>query len=161
MGMRLDGFTPAEVESAKVWPTMSAYLRPDKGVPLTAHQEFLTKLTLGFWQEYSGMAHATFQGLMSTAMCYVTDKVAPEEQLQFEDAFESMLFIHITRVAAILLCILTEVQAHCRFGGARINERLHEIWNALLSVPEVKELSDLRYAKLMQDAGIRPDHEFN
>jgi hypothetical protein len=160
MGMRLDGFTPTEVESAKVWPTMSAYLRPDKGVPLTSHQEFLTKLTLGFWQEYSGIAHATFQGLMATAMCFVTDKIAPEEQPQFDDAFESMLFIHITRVAAILLCILTEVQAYCRFGGARINERLHEIWSALLRVPEVKELYDLRYANLMQDRGIRPDQEF-
>jgi hypothetical protein len=27
-------------------------------------------------------------------------------------------------------------------------------------VPEVKELYDLRYAKLMQDTGIRPDQEF-
>jgi hypothetical protein len=34
-----------------------------------------------------------------------------------------------TRVAAIFLCILTESQAHCRFPGARINERLHATWN--------------------------------
>jgi hypothetical protein len=44
------------------------------------------------------------------------------------------------RVAAILLCILTEVQAYCRFGETRINERLHKVWNALLKVPEVNEL---------------------
>jgi hypothetical protein len=161
MGMRVDGFTAADVDSAKLWPTMSAYLRPKKNVPLTPHQEFLTRLTLGFWQEYSGIAHATFQGLMSTAMCYVTDKVTPEEQPRFEDAVEAMLFIQVTRVAAILLCILTEVQAHCQFGGARINERLHEIWNALLKAPEVKELYDERYSKLMQDSGIRPDQEFD
>jgi hypothetical protein len=160
-GMRLDGFTAADVDSSKIWPTMSAYLRPEKNVPLTPHQEFLTKLTLGFWQEYSGIAHATFQGLMLTAMCYVTDKVPPEEELRFEDALESMLFIQMTRVAAILLCTLTEVQAHCRFGGARINERLHEIWNALLKAPEIKELYDERYSKLMQDKGIRPDKEFD
>lgn len=160
MAMRADGTTIAEVNSAKLWLTMSAYLRPEKNVPLTPHQQFLTKLTLGFWQEYSGIAHATFQGLMATAMCYVTDKVTPEEQSQFDDAVETMLFISMVRVAAILLCILTEVQAHCRFGGARINQRLHEASNALLQAPEVKELYDERYSKLMQDRGIRPDQEF-
>jgi hypothetical protein len=140
---------------------MSRYLKPDKGRPLTAHQQFLKKLTLGFWQEYSGIAHATFQGLMATAMCYVTDKVPPEEEPAFHDAVENMLFIGMVRVAAILLCILTEVQAHCRFGGARINERLHEVWNALLSASEVRELYDERYSKLMEDRGIRPDQEFD
>jgi hypothetical protein len=159
MAMRADGTTIAEVNSAKVWPTMSRYLKPN-GKPLTSHQQFLAKLTLGFWQEYSGIAHGTFQGLMATAMCYVTDKVKPEEQAQFDDAVDKMLFISVVRVAAILLCILTEVQAHCRFGGARINERLHEVWNALLKAPEVKELYDERYSKLMQDRGIEPDREF-
>jgi hypothetical protein len=67
---------------------------------------------------------------MSTA---ITDKVAPEEQHKFEDAIETMLFITMARIAAIRL--LTEVQAYCRFDGARINQRLHEIWDALLQVP--------------------------
>jgi hypothetical protein len=158
--MRANGFTDAEITTAKTWPTMSGYLRSDGKVPLTPHQQFLTKLTLGFWQEYSGIAHATFQGLMATAMCYVTDKVVPEEEAQFDDAVETMLFISMVRVAAILLCILTEVQAHCRFGGGRINQGLHEAWNALLQAPEVKELYDERNSKLMQDKGIRPDQEF-
>jgi len=32
-----------------------------------------------------------------------------------------------------------------------------KIWNALLPAPEVKELYDLRYAKLMADKGITPN----
>ena len=72
---------------------------------------------------------------MRTAMCYVPDKVKPEEENQFNDAVETMLFITMVRVAAILLCIVTEIQAHCRFGGANINKRLHEVWNALLKAP--------------------------
>jgi len=157
LGIRRDGFTSAEVESAKLWPTMSSYLRPENNVPLTPHQEFLTRLTLGFWQEYSGIAHATFQGLMSTAMCYITDKASQEEESQFDNAAESMIFIHVTRAAAILLCICTEVQAYCHFDGARINQRLHEIWDALLQVPEIKELYDERYSKLMLEKGIRSE----
>jgi len=39
-------------------------------------------------------------------------------------------------------------------GGARINERIHEVWNALLSTFTVKELYVNRYAKLMQEKGI-------
>ena len=48
-----------------------------------------------------------------------------------------LVSIHVPRAAAILLCTLTELQAHFRFKGARINERLHQIWSALLVVPDV------------------------
>jgi len=71
--------------------------------------------------------------------------------------FETMLSIHIPRIAAVLLCMLTEVQAYFRFDGAHIGQRLHQVWNALLPAPEVKELYDLRYGKLMSDKGINPD----
>jgi hypothetical protein len=64
--------------------------------------------------------------------------------------------IHIPRVAAILVCMLTEVQAHLRFDGARINQRIHEIWDALIVAPEVNELYDARYAQLMKDRSINP-----
>ena len=52
---------------------------------------------------------------------------------------------------------LTEVQAHFRFDGANINKRLHEVWNALIPVPEIKELYDASYAQLMKDKGITSD----
>ncbi len=157
-GMRSNGFTEAEVRAAKTWwPTLSAYLKDKGGTPLTPHQEFLKKLTFGFWQEYSGMAHATFQGLMPTAIFYIPKDLPHEERPQVDTASEIMISIHISRVAAVLLCMLTEVQAYFRFDGAHINQRLRRVWNALIPVPEIKELYDERYAKLMKDKGIDPD----
>jgi hypothetical protein len=152
-----DGFTESEVRSAKTWKTLSAYLMVKKGVPLTPHQEFLKKLTYGFWQEYSGMAHATFEGLLPTAMFYTSKDIPHEFRPQVEVGLETMISIHIPRLSAVLLCMLTEVQAYFRFDGARINQRLHEIWNVLLVAPEVKELYDERYAQLMKLRGITAD----
>ena len=77
-----------------------------------------------------------------------------EERPKIEEVSMGLIFGHMTRAAAILLCILTELQAFFRFDGARINARLHEVWNALLAAPEVKDLYDSRYAQLMKDKGI-------
>ncbi len=74
-----------------------------------------------------------------------------------DDAFEEMIAVHIPRMSAILLCTLTEIQASLKFDGAHINQRLHEIWNALLPAPEIKELYDERYAQLMMEKGIHAD----
>ena len=61
-------------------------------------------------------------------------------------------------LAGVLLCIVTELQAHFRFDddGARINQRLHAMWNALMPVLEIKKLYDKRYAQLMKDRHINP-----
>jgi hypothetical protein len=156
-GMGLDGITPEEVNAATIWPTLSRYLKPD-GKPLTQHQEFLKKLTFGFWQEYSGMAHATFNGLMPIAMFYTPDKIQHEDRDRFYNVnVEQMIATHVVRAAGVLLCMLTEVQAHFRFDGARINVRLHEVWDALLTVPEIKELYDGRYAEVMREKNITRD----
>jgi hypothetical protein len=152
-----DGLTVSAVREAKSWPTLSAYLRVKQNVALTPHQEFLKKLTYGFWQEYSGMAHGTFEGLLPTAMFYTVKDVPHEYRPKIEIGLETMIAIHIPRLAAVLLCMLTEVQAYFRFDGARINQRLHLVWNALLPAPEVRELYDERYAKLMSDKGINSD----
>lgn len=150
-GMRLDGFTESEVRNTRKWPTLSGYLRENTAP--TAHQDFLKRLTFGFWQEYSGMAHATFQGYLPIAI-FLNPKDLPHEQRSYVDAASGwVISLHISRVSAILLCMLTEVQAHCCFDGARINARLHEVWNALLPVAEIKELYD---AKLMQEKQIHP-----
>jgi len=152
--MRINNVTVVEAQTAKLWPTLSAYIRPKKNTRPTTHQDFLRALTFGFWQEYSAMAHATFQGLVPTAAFYTPSDIPHEERVQFHDVSEKMISMHIFRVAAILLCTLTEIQAHFRFEGARINERLHEVWDALIPALEVKELYDLRYAKLMKDTHI-------
>ena len=89
-------------------------------------------------------------------MFYMRDDVPYEGQKQFENISEQMISMHIFRVAGILLCILTEVQAYFRFDGARINQRLHETWKALLPVLEIRELFEKRYAQLMKDKGLDP-----
>lgn len=64
--------------------------------------------------------------------------------------------LHLSRAAAILLCIVTELQAYFRFedDGARIDERICEMWRVLMPAFDVGELYHERYQKLMADTGI-------
>jgi hypothetical protein len=156
LGMRRDGFRLDDVMGQKMWPTLGTYLRPRKNVPFTSHQLFLKHLTYGYWREYSEYSHGTFQGLMRTAMPYLERDLPIEERPKLEERSLLLIFQHIGRAAAILLCILTELQAHFRFDGARINARLCEVWEVLTSAPEIKDLFDSRYSQLMKDKGISP-----
>jgi hypothetical protein len=156
--IRTSGLTILQVQNAALWPTLSSYLKFNSKTPPTSHQQFLRNLTYGFWQEYSAMAHATFQGLMTTAIFYMAEEVPYEQQQKFETMTQRVIYLSMSRVAAILLCTLTEVQAYFRFEGARINQRLHQVWKALIPVLEIKELYDKRYAKLMEDRGIGEDN---
>jgi hypothetical protein len=157
--LKNDGFTETEVHQAEQWKTLGRYLRQEKGVPLTPHQEFLKRLTYGFWQEYSGMAHGAFEGLLVTGAFYVSKEVPHDFRPMIDTMLDNTISIHLPRMSAILLCMVTEVQAYFRFDGARINERIHQVWDALLQVPEVKELYDERYAQLMQTREItKPYH---
>jgi hypothetical protein len=60
--------------------------------------------------------------------------------------------------ATYLPLTVTELQAYLRFddSGARINERIHEVWNALMPTFTVKQLYDSRYRQLMEEKGINP-----
>jgi len=149
LSLRRDGLTTERVKNAKLWPTLSGYLRVKDNVPLTPHQDLLKKLTYGMWQEYSGMAHGTFQGLMATAVFYVP-KPPDADRESFQDISERAISMNIARVAAILLCIISEVQAAFQFEGARISQRLNQVWNALIPLPEIRELYDDRYAQLIR-----------
>ncbi|MGC2450323.1 MAG: hypothetical protein WA477_21920 [Candidatus Sulfotelmatobacter sp.] len=156
LGMRRDGFRLDEVLTQKRWPTLGTYLRATKDLPLTDHQLFLRNLTFGYWREYSEYSHGTFQGLMRIALPYLEHDLPIDERPKLEERSLLLIFDHMARAAAILLCILTELQACFRFDGARINQRLLEVWDVLQAAPEVKDLLDSRYEKLMQDRGIVP-----
>ena len=149
--MRANGFPEAEVRASKQWTTLGKYLRDN---PSASNAIFLKQLTLGFWREYSGMAHAAFHGLIPTAPFFSPRDIPVEQRAMFEAQADMMLSMHLLRVVGILLCTLTEVQTYFRFTDARINERLIEGWKSLLPALEVKEMYDLRYAKLMRDIGI-------
>jgi len=120
------------------------------------HQDFLKRFAYGNWREYSAMLHGAFEGLMPTAMYYVQDTMPHDDRPKIDEIFERVLFMHIGRAAGVLLCIVTEVQAYFKFDddGARINERIHEMWNALIPVAEIRELYDGHYDQLMKEKGI-------
>jgi hypothetical protein len=154
--IRRNGLDEATIRNEKrLWPTLSGYLRI-KNPSIVAHQDFLRSLTLGFWQEYSGISHATFQGLLPIGVLMAPKDLPIEFRPKVEDVSESLIALLLFRVAAVLLCIVTEIQASLKFDGARINERLHEIWNALQPAREVRELFDQRYEGLMKKAGLNP-----
>jgi hypothetical protein len=152
--IRRDGLKMSEVLSQPKWPTLGIYLQPGKGNVLTEHQRFLKTFTYGYWREYSEYSHGSFQGLMNTAMIYLVKDAPHEQRENIETKALSLMFHHMGRAAAILLCTLTELQIKFRFDGARINERLLEIWDVLVVAPEIKELHQLRYSDLMKRAGI-------
>ena len=152
--IRKQSFDLSEVLSTPTWPTLGRYLRPKKGVPPTPHQDFLRLLTYGPWREYSAMAHGGVEGLARVGLYYITDSLLHEQRDEFEAHHPKLLFMHISRAAAMLLCIVTEAQAYFRFDGARINERICEVWEVLKPGFEVKELYDRRYAQLMNEKGI-------
>jgi len=157
-GVRDSGFTLAEVLSKKwAWPTLGQYMKNKQAGGLTTpHQDFLRAFAYGGWREYSAMSHGTFEGLMPTAMYYVPDTMPHEDRPKIDETFPRVLSMHIGRAAGVLLCIITDLQAHFKFddSGARINERIHEMWTALMPVMEVKELYNGHYKTQMLSRGI-------
>lgn len=153
--IRKFGLKMADVLVQPAWPTLGQYInRREPGGSFTPHQDFLRSLLYGPWREYSAMAHGGFDGFTAVGVYFISDALPHEVREQFEDQNPRLLFMHIGRAAAILLCIVTEIQAHFRFDGARINERICEVWEALKPAFEVKELYDQRYRELMRAKGI-------
>jgi hypothetical protein len=152
---RNHGLTVADAIAEKEWPTLGKYIKsPQPGGTFTPHQEFLKTLLYGPWREYSAMAHGSSEGLLRTAVFYVTDSLPHEERPKLDDGHLRLLSKHIGQAAAILLCIVTELQAHFHFDGANIDERIHKMWSVLMPTFVVRELYSERYEKLMKDKHI-------
>jgi hypothetical protein len=154
MVMRREGFTDSQVRSTSDWPTLGRYLGGEKNTQLSSQQEFLKKFTFGFWKEYSAISHATFQALLPLGAFLAPKDLEHELRPRAEAELDRLISRHISRVAAVLLCMVTEVQAYCHFDGARINQRLQEIWGVLLPISEIGELHAGRYEQLMREKGI-------
>ncbi len=86
------------------------------------------------------------------------DSLPLEERSKIDEAYPTIVATHLARVAGVLLCIVTEIQAYFRFvdNGANINENIHKMWNALMPMFDVKELYSEHYRELMQARGINP-----
>lgn len=123
--IRSHGLTMAQVLAQSAWPTLGQYInRKQPGGTLTPHQEFLASLMYGPWRDYSAMAHGGSDGLTPIAVYFVPDSLQHEQRDEFETHHPRLLFMHITRAAAMLLCMVTEVQAYFRFDGAS-HQRTH------------------------------------
>lgn len=161
--IRGSGFDVTEVEKHQSWPTLGIYVgREGAGATLTEHQKFLKTFTHLGWRQYSALSHGSYEAFTGTlgnipiGAYYVTDFLPHENREKVEESYELFVSTHIGRAATVLLCLLTEVQAYCRFDGANINGRIAKIWEILLPRLEVKELYDSRYATLMRERGILP-----
>jgi hypothetical protein len=155
--IRSNGFSLTEVSEQQPWKTLGKYLS-DKGPggTLTPHQSFLKTFTYGMWREYSAMSHGGFEGLLDAAGFYTRDAQKHESRPKMDEAYPQIMSLHMSRAAAVLLCIVTEVQAYCLFDGANIGPRIHKVWNVLMPAFEAKELYDERYAQPMIDMDIKP-----
>jgi hypothetical protein len=121
LGFQVFSLDEAEVRATKSWPTLGKYLQTKgPGGALSPHQQFLKTFAYGMWREYSAISHGGFEGLLDAAGFYTRDAL-PHEQRDGMDAIHHRLMsFHMARAALILLCIVTEIQAHFRFTDANI-----------------------------------------
>ena len=89
-------------------------------------------------------------------MLYISDILPLEERPKLDEIYPVRLGTHMSQAAGVLISVVTELQAYFHFddNGARINERIHEAWKALMPTFTVKELYDMRYRQLMEDKHI-------
>jgi len=159
--IRMSGFAVDDVMKQPYWQTLGTYLNAKQpGGVLSDHQRFLGTFTHLEWRQYSALSHGAFEafagqiGSLPVGAYYMTDFFPHEMRPKIDETFELFLSTHIGRAATVLLSILTEIQAYCKFEGANINQRLLKVWAALMPLFEAKEVYDLRYAQLMKDSGI-------
>jgi hypothetical protein len=161
--IQMSGLTIDEVTNQRMWPTLGAYIAaPTPRAALTDNQAFLKTFTHLNWRQYSAMSHAAYEAFIGTlghipvGSYYLSDLLPHEMRPKIEESYNRLVSTHIGRAATVLLCLITELQAHCHFEGANINERIVNVWNALLPMFEATELYDGRYRQLMEDRCILP-----
>jgi hypothetical protein len=160
--IRMTGFTPDDVMKQPMWPTLGTYLRPKSGIALSGNQQFLKTFTHLEWRQYSALSHGAYEAFIGTlgnvpvGSYYVQDFLPHDDRPKVDASYDLFLSSHLGRAATVLLCLLTEVQAYCRFEGADIDKRICGLWQAMIPLFEAKELYDGRYSKLMADKGISP-----
>jgi hypothetical protein len=158
LSMRSSDIVESQLSNQDSWKTLGNYiLSPGPGGKFSDHQLFLKRLTLGNWREYSAMSHAAFEGLLDMAAFYTRDSQDTKTKELVDAAYPRLMSLHLARAAILLLALLTEIQAYFNFPGANIGPRLHQMWNALMQVPEATELYNERYARLMASKGIKPN----
>lgn len=127
--VRVSGLTIDEVMQVKkheMWPTFGTYINTlQPGGTRTDIQQFLKTFAHLEWRQYSALSHGAYEafigtlGIVPVGAYYMNDFLPHEERDKLEDTYHLFLSTHIGRSAIVLLCMLTEIQAHCRFDGAK------------------------------------------
>ena len=149
--------TEQEIRDADIWKTLGTYVLQGKKEDATPHQKFLKTFMHMQWRQYSALSHASLDGYIGelpAGMYFVIDQLPHDARPEVEKAYTLFLTRFIGRAAMVLLCLVTEIQLYFRFDGANINQRILQMWTALMDAFEVKEIYDERYCALMQEGGI-------
>lgn len=155
--IRGSGFTEAEIRAATIWKPLGTYILQGRPEDATPHQRFLKTFTHMQWRQYSALSHAAYDGYIGeipAGAYFMYDSIPRDQRPGINTMYLAFLTRHISRAAMVLISIVTELQLHFRFDGHRINERIVEMWNALVNVFEIKEIYDERYEALLRAKGI-------
>ncbi len=161
--IRTSGFMLDEVMRQPIWPTLGRYiLKTGSDGRMTERQTFLKTFTHSQWRQYSALSHGAAEGFMGfdgplpVGTYYISDFLPHAERPKIDATYDVFLSKHIGRAATVLLCMITELQAYCRFGDAHIDKRVGELWGKLIPLFEANELYEGRYLQLMKVHGILP-----
>jgi hypothetical protein len=145
-----------EDSAAPTWQTLGAYLNSGS----SPNRQFLKTFTHLEWRQYSALSHGAYEafighlGDLPVGAYYFIDFLQHADRPKVEATYDLFMSKHIRRAATVLLSLITEIQAHCLFDSANINERICSIWLALIPLFESKEIYDARYDRLMREKAI-------
>jgi hypothetical protein len=149
-------FTIDEIETTprrELWPTFGTYINTQQeGGTLTDNQKFLKTFAHLEWRQYSALTHGAYEAFIGTlghipvGAYYLNDFLPHENRENVEESYDLFVSTHLGRAATVLLCVVTELQAYCRFDCANVDHRICEVWAALLPFPSTRELFEARYS---------------
>ncbi len=147
IGYTSDGFTAADLHEQADWVLLGAYLssKPQD----TAHKALFRRFLHGQWRQYSEISHVTFRGIHELFEVLNTDNAPHDVRPAILERAERALTQHLGRSAAVLLAVLTEIQAVYHFEGHNINSRLHAMWKGLCQFPDGLDLFQQHYEGLL------------
>lgn len=148
IGYEDDGFGVLDLSEKVRWNTLSIYLQSDPALD-DEHKKLMRRFSYGPWRQYSEMSHVSFRGVHELFIYLNTDDAPHEQREMILERAEREMTTHLGRAAAILLALLTEIQAAFSFDGHNVNQRLHAAWRGVLQMPEGEEMFNLRYRDLM------------
>jgi hypothetical protein len=108
-------------------------------------RQFLKYLNDWFYKELSAISHTSFFGIIKTnGLIMMRELSSPQQDLIEQTLVPRHIYLYVSRVVILLLCLLSELQLHFKFDD--LGDRLVELWREIYAVvPEGKDLYLHRY----------------